>query len=136
MELILRFVALRENLDGYKSPMPRFLDTFMEEHREMSTEKVEEVAQAFRDVTTWVANTIGREGLRSGNTLTVSRFDAVMAGYDAYLIAHPEPDAEQLNAKLQELEADPDYQWSIEEFVNDTDRVKMRLERARAIFGD
>lgn len=136
MELILRFVALRENLDGYKSPMPRFLDTFMEEHREMSMEKVEEVAQAFRDVTTWVANTIGREGLRSGNTLTVSRFDAVMAGYDAYLIAHPEPDAEQLKAKLQELEADPDYQWSIEEFVNDTDRVKKRLERARAIFGD
>lgn len=134
MELVLRFVALRENLDGYKSPMPRFLDTFMEQHREMPKEKVEEVAQAFRDVTTWVVNTIGREGLRSGNTLTVSRFDAVMAGYDAYLIAHAEPDTNQLMAKLQELEADPEYKWSIDEFVNDTDRVKKRLERARAIF--
>jgi hypothetical protein len=136
MELILRFIALRENSDGYRSPMPRFLDLFMEEHREMAADKIQEITSAFQNVTTWVANTIGREGLRSGNTLTVSRFDAVMAGYDAFLIAHPEPEAEMLTSKLQELDADEQYQWSIDEFVNDTDRVKKRMERARAIFGD
>lgn len=136
MELILRFVALRENFSGYKSPMPRFLDTFMEDNREMADEKVAEIVQAFQNITTWIAKSIGREGLRSGTTLTVSRFDAVMAGYDAYLIAHPEPETEQLVSKMQELEADADYLWSVEEFVNDTDRIKKRLERARAIFGD
>lgn len=135
MEFILRYIALRENWEEYKSPMPRFLDTFMEEHRDMSQENVDEISEAFRNTTTWVNNTIGHDGLRSGSTLTISRFDAVMAGYEAYLVAHPEPDPDELAANLSELEANPDYQWSIDQFVNDTDRVKKRLEIARAIFG-
>lgn len=135
MELILRYIALRENLGTYKSPMPRFLDTFMEDHRDMAPEKVDEISGAFRNATEWLNNTIGHEGIRSGSTLIVSRFDAVMAGYDAYLAAHPEPAPAELTAKLEELETNEDYQWSIEEFVNDTDRVKRRIEVARAIFG-
>lgn len=135
MELILRYVALRENLENYKSPMPRFLDSFMEEHRDMSQEKVDEISEAFRNTTNWVNNTLGHDGLRSGKTLTIARFDAVMAGYDAYLAAHPEPDPGEIASKLAELEANEEYQRTIAEFVNDTDRVKSRIELARAIFG-
>lgn len=135
MELILRFIALRENHENYRSPMPRFLDDFMEDNRNLKEDRVSEIEEAFKKATILVKNTIGREGLRSGNALTVSRFDAVMAGYDAYLTAHPEPTDKDVLERLKELENDKDYQWSIDEFVNDTERVKMRLGRARSIFG-
>ncbi len=107
----------------------------MESNRDMSAEKVEKLDERFRKVVALVKDTIGKGGLRSGNTLTVSRFDAVMTGYDAYLAAHPEPQNDDVLERLSALEADADYQWSIDEFVNDTDRVKKRIDRAKSIFG-
>lgn len=136
MELILRFIALRENYTEYRSPMPKFLDNFMENNRDMKEEKVTEIKEAFEAAASLVKETIGKDGLRSGNTLTVSRFDAVMAGLDAYLEAHSELIKDDVLHRLQNLENDADYKWSIDEFVNDTERVKKRIERARSIFGE
>ena len=135
MELILRFIALREKHEDYRSPMPKFLDTFMEDNRDMAEAQVDELKAAFAKCVTLVKETIGKEGLRSGNTLTVSRFDAVMTGFDAYLSIHPQPDNAEVLDRLAQLEGDGDYQWSIEEFVNDTDRVKKRINRAIEVFG-
>lgn len=135
MELILRFIALRENHAKYRSPMPKFLDDFMEENRDMSAERAESIRSIFEHVVDVVANMIGKDKFRSGNTMTVSRFDAIMAGVDSYLEAHPEPVQAVVLQKLRELEDDKDYKWSVEEFVNDTDRVTTRISRARAIFG-
>lgn len=135
MELILRFIALCDDHGNYRSPMPKYLDNFMESNRDMSAEKVEELGERFRKVVALVKDTIGKGGLRSGNTLTVSRFDAVMTGFDAYLAAHPEPQSDDVLERLSALEADADYQWSIDEFVNDTDRVKKRIDQAKSIFG-
>lgn len=135
MELILRFIALREAGAEYTSPMPKFLDDFMENNRDPEQEKLDEIESAFVRVAEVIQNAIGAEGLRSGSTLTVSRLDAVMAGCDAYLQSTDAPNSEDFKARLKTLEQDKKYQWSIEEFVNDTDRVKARIERARAIFG-
>lgn len=135
MEMILRFIALRENHELYKSPMPRFLNEFMEENRESTPEKIEEIENAFKNVVNIINKTIGFDGLRSGKTLTVSRFDAIMAGYDTYLKTHTEASEKEIAKRLETLEKDKDYLWSIDEFVNDTDRVRKRIERAQAIFG-
>lgn len=135
MELILRFIALREAHGEYRSPMPKFLDNFMEDNREIDPKRAEAIGEAFKKAAKHVKETIGKEGLRAGNTLSVSRFDAVMAGFDAYLQTHPQPSSQEIGDRLATLEADSDYQWSIDEFVNDTDRVKKRIERARAVFG-
>lgn len=135
IELILRFIALRQNLDNYKAPMPRFLDEFMEDHRHIDEAHAEQLASAFSKVVTLVNSTIGKEGLKSGSTLTVARFDAIMAGFDAYVSSRAELNEAEIPERLAALEADKDYQWSIEKFVNDTDRAKKRIERARVIFG-
>ena len=135
MELILRFIALRDIHGEYRAPMPKFLDNFMEENRDIEAARAGEIEEAFKRVVTLVEETIGKEGLRAGNTLSVSRFDAVMAGFDEYIQMHPTPSSSELSDRLMALEADDEYQWSIDEFVNDTDRVKKRIERARAIFG-
>lgn len=135
MELILRFIALREDYEAYRSPMPKFLDTFMEKNRDISVEKIDELKERFTNVAGLVSKTIGKEGLRSGNTLTVSRFDAIMTGFDAYLETHVDENSEEVLGRLKQLETDKKFQWSIEEFVNDTDRVKARISRAKSIFG-
>lgn len=135
MELILRFIALREDHDNYKSPMSNFLDNFMEKNRKMSEERTKLVGEAFKRAVILVKKTLGEGGLRSGKTLAVSRFDAVMSGFDTYLESHSEPSGEEVSRRLKVMEDDEDYKWSVSEFVNETDRVKRRIERARAIFG-
>jgi len=135
MELILRFIALQERHDDYTWPMPKFLDRFMEEHRDMAEERVNELKTVLSRCVKLVRETIGSEGLRSGKTLTVARFDAVMTGFSAYLGKHSEPDKAEVMDRLVRLEGDGRYIWSIDEFVNDTNRVRTRIARAKEIFG-
>ena len=135
MELILRFIALREDIANYRSPMSKFLDNFMEENREMSKERTVTIGNAFKNAADFVMKTLGRDGLRSVKTIRVLRFDAVMIGFDAYLESHPSPSEEEVVNRLGELDEDRDYIWSTEEFVNETSRVQKRIERVRSIFG-
>ena len=135
MELILRFIALREDVSNYLSPMPKFLDRFMEQNRGILSGRAEEIGKAFKRVAALVRNTVGKDSIRSGNTLVVTRFDAVMVGLDSHLEAHPKTSGQEIATRLQKLETDEKYQWSIDEFVNDTGRVQTRIERARAILG-
>jgi hypothetical protein len=107
----------------------------MESRRELSQKVAEDFGKSFQSVAALVKQAIGRDGLRSGNTLTVSRYDAIMAGFLAYLAKTTEPNPDEIKDRLASLEADTEYLWSIEEFVNDTERVTKRLERARAILG-
>ena len=135
MELILRFIALREDSAKYRSPMPKFLDNFMEEHREISNERSTIIKDAFKKTANLAMDTFGNNGLRSGNTFRALRFDALMIGCDTYLQSQRNPSKEEAGARMRGLERDNDYKWSIEEFVNETNRVKKRLERIRSIFG-
>ena len=126
---------MREDHENYKPPMSRFLDNFMERNREISEERAKSVGDAFKRATTLVKKTLGEDGLRSGKTLTVSRFDAVMSGFDTYLKSCSKPSEKKVVRLLKYLEDDIDYKWSVDEFVNKPDRVRKRIERARAIFG-
>ena len=135
MELILRFIALRENFANYKSPMPKFLDNFMEENREMPEDRAARIGDAFKNATDFVIRALGKDGLRSGNTFRALRFDSLMVGFDAYLRSHSNPSEDEVVERLSDLEKDNDYSWSTEEFVNETNRVKKRMERVCSIFG-
>lgn len=136
MELVLRFAALRESGSTYKSPMPKFLTNYMESRRYMDGSALEDLKASFSATAKAVLDIYGADVLRSGATLVVSKFDAVMVGVDTFLSAHGGADPGALIERLKALEADDDYNWSIAEFVNDTDRVTKRIERAKTIFGE
>ena len=139
MELILRALALTEGGDDYRAAMPRFLDTFMENNRNLPDAKIEELRTVFLAVVQAIVDSIGREGLRNGTTFVITKFDAVFVGYATYFKKYGTMDAAVLTQRVDQLEADAgdliSYQWSIEEFVNDTERVKTRIRRARDIIG-
>lgn len=65
----------------------------------------------------------------------MARFDAVMSGFDAYLESCPEPSNVKVADLLETMEQKDDYKWSVEKFVNNTKRVKKRIECARTVFG-
>ena len=131
MELILRVIALREKHDDYSSPMRNFLDIYMEDNRDMAEAKVDELRSAFAQCVKLMKETF----LDRKKIPTVSRFDTVMIGVDAYLRKNPEPDPTEVFVKFEQLEHDPVYKWSFEKFTNETDRVKKRINRAIEIFG-
>ena len=135
MEMILRFLALRQEHSEYRSPMQRFLDKFMAENRQISAERLEEFANAFRMTIALVKSAIGKKGFRNGRKLKACRFDAIMCGVDAYIGKSKSPSKEDVLSRLERLQSNERYKWSIDEHVNETDRVKKRVELALDIFG-
>lgn len=139
MELILRSIALVYGGDEYKAPMPRFLDSFMEQNRNMPDDRISEIQTFFKLIFEAIVKSIGRDGLRNGSTFVITKLDAVVVGYMEHLKKHGSLDPDTLRKRVANLEADAgegiSFQWAVAEFVNDTDRVQIRLERARQIIG-
>lgn len=135
LELILRYIALLHNHENYTSPMPRFLDTFMEENRDMEADIGETIADEFSKITSSITETLGVDGLKRGSTFVVSRFDAVMIGFCHHLRRYGTLNPDELKKRYAVLEEDEKYIWSVEKFVNDTDRVKTRIRKAIEILG-
>lgn len=135
LEAILRFLALLNDGQNYKSPMPRFLDNFMEQHRYIEAALAKGLEADFQSVTSLVVKTRGTNAFKNGGTFVLSTFDAVMVGAVTAMRSGVTFDEKSLEKKWAALEADARFIWATEEFVNDTNRVSARLERAIAVFG-
>ena len=79
-EIILRFLALYHSLGEYQRPMKRFLNDFMNRHREPGSEVIEEYRRRFEETVGVVARVLGPEALRPERSLNVSVADAVLVG--------------------------------------------------------
>ena len=133
VEALLRYLALLDEGDAYRSPMPRFLDKYMENHRNIDQATADTWISEFDKAVSMVFRLKGAAAFKQGGTFVLSRFDAMMTGIVSGFRAGKDGD-QWLVERWDELEADADYKWSIDEFVNDTNRVSKRLERAIAIF--
>ncbi len=125
--------------------MPRFLDSYMEKNRQIDEERAKDLRDVFTRVTKAIVQALGKDGLRNGSTFMITKLDAAMAGFSAYYRKYADLDPNVLKARFDELEQDGDptdeegyeksYLWSTAEFVNDTDRLAVRIKRAREIIG-
>jgi hypothetical protein len=135
VETILRYVALLTTSANYRSPMPKFLDDFMENNRLLAEAASAQIKERFADLTHLLLEQIGVDAFKQKGTFVLSRFDAVAVGLATALDGGADLGAGALKEKWDRLMNDEGYQWATLEFVNDTDRVKLRLERAIEIFG-
>ena len=133
IEAILRFVALLENGEKYSSPMPRFLDEFMMDNRHMEKDDLQEIEHLFGMATQCVVKCKGEGFFKRGGTFLLSRFDAIVVRLAELCRNGAELDPKKIEPQIDALLDDKDYKWSIEEFVNDKNRVEMRLARAKAL---
>lgn len=77
IELILRVIALSENLENYAKPMKEFLNTFMTKHRNPSDDALTRFRSHFESAVN-LAAAFGDRPFRRGAGLNAAVFDAVM----------------------------------------------------------
>ncbi len=134
VETILRFLALYENVENYKAPMPSFLDKYMEDNRNMEADKILELHQLFEKITSLLLNACGESLFRTGGTLLLSKFDAVTVGFAKAIASGSVFENKEINSKIELLLDDQDYVDSTAEFINDTGNVIKRVNAAIRIF--
>ncbi len=135
IEAILRYLALLHDGASYKAPMPRFLDGYMERNRNIEPAVSDKYFAEFSQAVGMVLEVKGPAAFKQGGTFVLSRFDAMMTGIVSGLRAG-KSGADWLKKSWDDLESDEEYRWSVEEFVNDTNRVTKRIERAITIFSE
>ncbi len=78
-ELILRFLALQNNIGDYNSPMKLFLNDFMNTHKDANEEELGTFAHQFLDTLTRVYDALGTSTFKAkGKAFNASYFDAFM----------------------------------------------------------
>ncbi len=102
-EIILRWLALLHSLDGYESPMKRFLNDFMEQNRDPGDEALFEYEREFRATVRQVDQALGPESLRPDRSLNVAVADAVLVGMALRLRDGPVESPETLRDAHQRL---------------------------------
>jgi hypothetical protein len=134
VETILRFLALYEDFDNYKAPMPSFLDKYMEDNRNMGDSRLREVLDIFETTTSQLLNACGETLFKTSGTLLLSKFDAVTVGFAKARASGVTFDNAGINAKIALLLTDEIYIDSTTEFINDTGNVTGRINAAIKIF--
>ena len=134
VEAILRFFALYESFESYKAPMPSFLDKYMDKNRNMESEQLKNLVKVFELTMSQLVDACGESLFKTGGTLLLSKFDAVTVGYAKTIEAGILLEKGEIVSKIEILLADPAYQESTAEFINDTGNVIKRIETAISIF--
>jgi hypothetical protein len=134
VESILRFLALYEDYQVYKAPMPSFLNRFMEKNRNLDVEKILEFEKLFESTSSLLLDACGETLFKTGGTLLLSKFDAVTVGFAKAIASGKVFDNVDIISKIDLLLADTDYIESTAEFINDTGNVIKRVNTAIKVF--
>ena len=134
IETILRFLALYENFENYRAPMPSFLDKYMENNRNMAESRLQEVGDIFETTTSQLLNACGDLLFKTGSTFLLSKFDAVTVGFAKAIASGATFENSEIIEKVEQLLVDKEYIKYTNEFINDTGNVKGRIDTAIKIF--
>lgn len=134
VETILRFLALYENYENYKAPMPSFLDSYMEVNRDMDEVRLLELTQLFERTVSSLYEACGSSLFKKGGTLLLSKFDAVTVGFAKAMSNDVTFEETEVDSKISQLLEHTDYIDSTTEFINDTGNVIKRINTAIHIF--
>lgn len=134
-ELILRFIALLDAVDSYERPMADFLNTWMQTHRNTTTDSLEALRATFDRTIAFAWEAVGQRVFRPETTLNAAVFDAVMVGLARGLSEGPSgPDPAKAAAAYDELLASGAFRASYLRATSDTAAVKDRVRLATEAF--
>ena len=131
-EIILRFFALYYSLEEYERPMKKFLNDFMENHRDLDDDLSAQFRSRFEGTIATVAEVLESGALRPERNLNVSVADAVLVGLAHRLDHGPIQDPDALRTAharlLETLRREELYTSG----TTSKERVRKRIELARA----
>ncbi len=126
VELVLRFLALREDVASYKKPMKDFLSAFMNRHRYDEPNRIEAFRSLFQRTMGALIEKLGKKPFHIRAGLNAAVFDAVATAFSKHLDSIP-GDVEQ---RYKKLLRDDDFQQMVSAGTTDEQIVSGRLKRA------
>lgn len=134
-ELILRFFALRERLDKYKTPLKRFLNDYMNDRRELQQAEMESLRSVFESTISTVEKVFDQAAFRNTDT-NGNPLESVVnrALFDAQMLACSWVDADASSAQVLKARKtmakcfeDEDFLDAIQRATGDRARTLRRL---------
>ena len=164
-EAILRILALFHSAESYKSPMPRFLDWFMDSQRNVSETEAKKLKRRAETAIGLAHSELDPSAFKRGGTFLLTIFDAVVVGLmhaiseqdlnsngDLIVKIKQKLGGRTVHDRLTELlqdnrglddtgievddvaVKDRGFNWSVAKFTNETSRVSVRIQTAKAAF--
>ena len=93
VEIVLRFLALREDAASYRKPMKDFLSTFMDRHRYAGPDRLDAFRVLFQRTMTAILDKLGEKPFHIKAGLNAAVFDAVSTAFSKHL---PLPDSTEI----------------------------------------
>ncbi len=128
IELVLRFLALREDSATYKKPMKDFLSAFMVHHRNDEREELDVFQCLFRQTMRAIRESLGDKPFHVRAGMNASVYDAVSTAFSKHLDAIPDDIVE----RYKTLVADEKFRRMVQSRTTDEEIVAGRLEHAEA----
>jgi Protein of unknown function DUF262 len=134
-ELILRILALYSRGNEYVRPMKKFLNTFINEHRNLDSYPGDEVKTHFETSTQALASANARQVLRrQGQRVNAALLETVVIGCMQRADSGLELDHTSIERGLQIVTDDVDLIRSASSQTTNEENVRVRLNAARYAF--
>lgn len=125
VELIIRFLALHDDIDNYRKPMKSFLNSFTAEHSNADNDQLWYFESLFRKTVDTVVEYLGEKPFHIYSGLNAAVFDSVFVA-----IAQLEKIPGDLEQKYRNLIEDSSYLECVSAGTTETKVVPRRIELA------
>ena len=133
-EVILRFLALHNDLDAYQPPLKRFLNEFTRTHRQWNAAAGPAFEKQFRESVRVIAASLGPRAFRPERAVNTAVADAVLCGVAHRLSLDGEPDSAAWAPAWERLKAGLKSDDLVSGGTAHLDRVRRRILLARDAF--
>lgn len=135
-EMILRFMAMLQRGDEYRSPMSEFLNIFTQTHRNPDYEWMIEIAELFNKTVKSFADAKGRKAFRTsgGRVVNAAIFDSMSVGLAVRIQDMGTPDVTLIGKIHDDLIVNEEYFQAIEQGTSSERSVSTRLALAKTAF--
>ena len=129
VELVLRFLALREDAASYSKPMKDFLSAFMDRHRHDGPDSLDVFRDLFQRTMAAILEKLGEKPFHIKAGLNAAVFDAVSTAFSKNLDGIPD----DVEARYRALVADDSFLQMANAGTTEEVVVSGRLERAEQV---
>lgn len=134
-ELILRFFALKHHADRYSRPLKHFLNRYLDENSQASSEWIEQRRVEFKNVTAIASAWLPRKAFRRGSMkLNAAITDAILVGLSDRLDRGPIIRKSSLSAIAMKLRNDDRFVDFTDRSTTDASSVQGRIDQAKKAF--
>ncbi|KAF5415563.1 MAG: hypothetical protein C5S48_05470 [Candidatus Methanogaster sp.] len=129
-EMILRFIALYENLDGYSKPMKEFLTNYMKLNKTIIQNYKDRLSILFKKTVDFILSSIGPSAFKIKAGINIAVFDSISVA----LASIDTQNIDNLSEKHKILLNNPSFLECVSKATTDREKVRRRIDIAIETF--